>query len=711
MALDIQEKIREDMKSTNTLNEEFLISQQKRRLEIARKLLNDEDVTISDSKIKRGKVFVETKSSLDFVGKSNKREKKKQKNVERLNRIKVENPDTYKNMLTNIRVMDFIDLIINEKEIGYRLISKIYGNTLINQGKVTPEGILKGNNSYLNYAKELRTEDCIEEIERTLYEYAEYVDIDKLILTVITRKYLNTQTATRDIEEMNQMKEIADVLMSYIENERVSIYGIGEDFMYKEIEIKKDNPITLQSIKKSMKYYVNGINYGNGAVVHEIVQGLIDGTLNLDEFSDEEINILLINNKKERFMQADEKFSIRFIQMGVLSEKQIKKLKQGEMSEEIFINLYKAGKLTKDEILEKYLNNEIKLEHIRKLRDSLEDKQQLDDLVQPSVLTNAFLHRDYDNEKYQKFKNLFYELRIRNKTTEEANEVGNIVIEQDEDVLETQNLMQLYSDRLITIDNAVDWGGEDIAIKLFKSSKLSYKDARRLYEQEILQMSTFKEIIKDPSIKLVKKLSLINGTFSNPEDEDIRKDLVKRIKIEEKEKSAKKTRTIKSNPNLNPETDRKEYRKRVTDPAARWRLFRMIDPEYTEDVTKDGYLIKDMPNVNTVGIEPLYKSDDNITDYAVDAATFFVDRDVFMEKKDQIINYKNKVNVGFLNELYSNGEAFKITHTTRGKTWARKVERHFLDTVGIQRTPEELTAIAEAVKAVDKSCRAINLEV
>lgn len=706
IALDLEKQITESMISRNG---EKVKDETKKKLEIAKKMLKDEDVTISDGIAIKGRISVVTKSSLDFLGKSKERDKKKQKTIDRLNKIKTENPETYEEMIRNICTMDFMDFIINNREIGFRLISKIYGNVLIDQEKITIQDILNGTSKYLNLAKEMKPHEATKEIEKSLYDFAEYLNVDKLILITILRKYSNAKTTTRDIETMNEIKQYINILSQYIEDRRVSIYGETEDILGDKILISKESPITLKTVNESMKNYVNGIDYGKGAVVDEVIKGLMNGSLNLDEFSDEEINIILMQHKKREFIERDERFTIRFIQMGILSKKEIEEIKQGIISEEVLINLYKSEQLSKEEILAKYLNNEIKLQGIRKLRDELEDEKELNDLVQPDCLVKTFFQRDSDNEKYQKLKNLFYELRIRNKTLEERNEVGNSIIEQDDNMLEKQNLINLYTDRLITIDNAIDWGGENIAIELLKSSKLVYEDARRLYDNEILKIENFENIIRNPSIKLVKKLSFVNGVFSRSEDEEIRKKLLKKIQLEKAEKNKNKNKGKRNNKQKKDPKDNnsKEDNRRITDPAARWGLYRTIDPDYTEDVTRDGYLIKEMPSVNTVAIEPLYRSDDDITNYAIDAATFFVDRDKYLENRSNIITERNKVNVGFLNEIYSKGDCFKITHTTKGKTWARKVQRYFLDIVGIQRTPEELDAIDEAAKAVDESCRSI----
>lgn len=704
-ALMLEEKYEESQTSMNLQGTGDLI---KKRLELAKNMLQDEDVTISDSTIVRGKIYVNTKSSLDLVGKSKKRDEKKQKTIDRLNKIKTENPKVYEEMLRNICETDFMDFIIDDRDIGYRLISKIHGNVLIDQGKVSVQDVFEGNDKYLNLAKKMETHELTGEIEKTLYDFAEYLNVDKLILTTILRKYSNNQTATRDMERMNEIKQYVNILIQYIEDRRVSIYGKTDNILGGTIIISKKSPVTLKSVKESMSHYINGIDYGKGVVVDETVRGLIDGSLNLDEFSDEELKIILMQHKKTEFMEKGERFTIRFIQMGILSKKEIEEIKQGEISDEVLINLYKSGRINKQEILAKYLNNEIKLQGIRKLREKLEDKGEIDDLVQTDCLVKGFLQRDSDNEKYQKLKNLFYELRIRNKSAEERNEVGNAIIEQDDDMLE--ELINLYNDRLITIDNAIDWGGENISIKLLEAGELLYKDARRLYEEGIFREENFRNILKNPSIKLVKKLSLINGVFSTSKDEKIRRKLLKEIQVESREKNGSEKVKGTSSKDKKEEKSKTNTRK-ITDPAARWELYRVIDPEYQEEVTRDGYLVKDMPGVNTVAIEPLYKSDNNIADYSIDAATFFVDRDKYLENKSNIITARNKVNVGFLNEMYSKGDSFKVTHTTKGKTWARKVQRYFLDVVKIQRTQEELKCIDDAAKAVDDSCRSIDLEI
>lgn len=663
------------------------------RNEKIKELLSGEEVFISE--IYHGgekRIKLNVISSSEFYGLP-KQTTKKENVKQKLEELKEKNTDVYQMMINNITPEDFMNFGVVDKNIGNRIYTIIRGNTILQNEEIGIEEILRNAVPDKIYEES----DTRKEIENALFEYSEFINLDEIILVALANQLNKLQSSKRDIEEMNKVKKFATVLEKYMEKRDSAIYG------------DMDKKIDFGYIKEIMKTYINGIFYGKKEIRSRITESLITGTSNLDDYSDREVRYLLGLYPKGIFTNHDnEELVIKLFSRGFLSYQEIQDIKEKDFSDEMLIALYKSKKLTKQEVIDRYLDNKLELESIRNLRESLEDKSQLNDLVSVEGLVDAFKNRNTDPEKYEKLKELMYELRIRKNTEQEKKELGEEIIEQDEELLENHNLIELYKDRLITIDNAVDWGGQDIAITLLKNGEISYKDARRLYEDDMLDINTFKDVLKDSNITLVKKLSLVNGTFSRENDESIRQELVKIIEIENARRNGQQTRKKISNSTQNIQTGRSKVR--VTDPAKRWELYRVIDPDYREDVTNDGYLIKDMPNVLTVAIEPLYKSNSNITQYASNAASFFLDRDIYLREKANIITPSNKIDVGYLNQLSSsNKDVVKITHTTRGtnKTWAKKVSRYFLDYRQIQRTSEELEKIEQAVKTVDESCREI----
>lgn len=714
-ALEMQDKIKNSMMMSSEFYDRALVESYRIALENAKKLLEGEDVTVTDSDISTGRVVIKTNSSLDLIGEHQKRQHKIDRNRGRLERIRKDNPREYEQMIQNINPMDFMDLIMDDPNVGYRMISLIYANSLIKQGKLTMDEVLKGTDKYKKLANAMERKDYREEVERALYDYAEYLNIDKLLLTTISRKYVTSKSEDRDIEKMNEIKSYISTMLRYIEDSRVRISGETEGLLSDKNKTARISTIRLSDIRASMENYINGIDYSSKDTVDSIVERLLDGEMDISEFSKKEIHLILREYNKDVFMKKDERFTIAFLKAGELTRQEIKRLSEGEISNDLFLNLYMTGNMKKEDILNKYLQGEIRLEGIRKLRSELENKSELDDLVSEKDLVQAFLERKTEKERYRKLRSLYYELRIRNKRGEERKVIGEEIISQDDKTLDS--LMELYKDNLITIENAIDWGGSDIAINLLKKRELTPNDTKRLYDEGIIKMEDLEDIVKDNRIKRVERLILINSTFTLPEEEDIRKRLIEKVDIEERAKSKGKKKRSGTEREEASEEDKKKTTKRseerITDPAARWNLFRTIDSEYTDEITTDGYLKKIMPNENIVVIEPLYKSDKEVTIYASGAATFFIDRDIFEEVEDRIISPKNKVNVGFLNELYSQGDAFKITHTTsterrKTQTWEKKVRRYFIDNSTRQRTETELQEIEEAVENISKSCRVIN---
>lgn len=692
IAMELEYKITENGKGTKNLDQEVF----KTRLKTIKQLLEDSDISISDSAPHKGKMKVFVQSSLDLVGKRDQREKKKQKTVEKLNKIKNEHPEVYNEILKNITPDCFLNGMIDDEDIAIRVNSMIIGNSIIEKGIATVDEV---RSNLLSFTELIKREDTEKEMERALFEYAEFIDTDKLLLMAMTRRIAKVEDSTRDIEKMNEIKQFVNILSTYIDNKNKNIKGNSNG-----VELK--DTVNLKYIERSLKGYINGIFYGNPEIMQEVVEGLIKGNSNLDDYSDAEIDKILNSCKRYVLENAGESLVIQLLNRGKLEEKDIKNIKQKELSEEMFINLYTTGNLSKEEILDKYKSEEISLKSIRNLRGHLEDKNELNDLVTIDSLTQTFLQKGSANKEYERIKDLFYELRLRERTEEERNEIGDEIISQNEELVENQNLIQLYKERLITLDNAVGWGGRNIALTLFQSGELSYKDTRMLYEKQELTKENLKTFLRKTNIPVVKKASLLNGVFSAKEDDDIRKELLGEIKIDKRQSNSGKNRKGAQKSFKNPDDDlnkkTQKTKKRITDPAARWNLYNIIDSNYTEDITRDGFLVKDMQDSATVVIEPLYKNDKDFTEYARDTAGFFIDREKYQKYKDKIINEKNRVDISFLNELASNNEAVKITHTTRGKTYPKKVARYFLDDVGIQRTHEELAQIEQAAKEVDE---------
>lgn len=230
-------------------------------------------------------------------------------------------------------------------------------------------------------------------------------------------------------------------------------------------------------------------------------------------------------------------------------------------------------------------------------------------------------------------------------------------------------MYDLYNLKMVSIENAVGWIGDNILLKLCEEDRLPPAKVRQLFENGSISIDSIANIVNTLS-DTSQKFMLIGSIFSD--DKKNWNELVSRcIRIE---KGAKE-QTEKGIERKNRE--KPLYTKHVLEAFKRMRKISSIDDEfYYEKNIVDGHVVAHMPTFQYVVIE---KPLDRKGNTAYGVATYRISKKYFEENKHRIIE-NGKIHRKVLYEDYKRQDIAKEDVDRKihiEETWERDIDEWF----------------------------------
>lgn len=253
--------------------------------------------------------------------------------------------------------------------------------------------------------------------------------------------------------------------------------------------------------------------------------------------------------------------------------------------------------------------------------------------------------------------------------------------------------------------------GDELVKDITEKGILKPCDAKKYYNYE--QEKKLEEILKSPDMDEAEKLILIYTTFDdNPEK---RKYYINYLSASSKDlylKGSSSNNLLKEEKE-DRKKDKRQNQKTITDPYHRWRLFTLLDPNYTKKYI-DGYLIVNLLNTRKTIIEKMYQRKDKKLEPAYGTATFILDTEEYEKISEKLIE-NEKFNILALRKTAkeNNERITKITHHSYGNdeqqksTWGKRLIKSICKKEEEVYSSKELEEISKCIKEIENSRKEI----
>lgn len=260
--------------------------------------------------------------------------------------------------------------------------------------------------------------------------------------------------------------------------------------------------------------------------------------------------------------------------------------------------------------------------------------------------------------------------------------------------MQEEDFIELYKRNIISLETIVDWNTEEFALIMFKKGQLKPTDSKKLLNSGSVDINKIKAGLLN-GLTDEEKLSTIITMFDDEGSEAIREELFQTLRISE-EKIESKTGTSSRTKGTSARARGNEYE---LDPCYKIQLLERIDKDYTAKLTKDGHMIFELPNLNKVIIEKMFKRTKNGIVNSTGAATYILDLDT-LNSEDIIID--EKINRSRLYELAKESKVKRYYHT---KNWGDAIKEIFDIEHSTRHTPEDKKQIDDIIEKTKRTRR------
>ena len=609
---------------------------------------------------------------------------------------------------SSLDVKDIEEISLQDKEFSsnltdhviYRALSQTYPQYL----KATQEAIDEHMDT-LEYKSVF-----YKELKNSFIEYSKYMSIDKML----------TLALYRNLEFIDNKGDMDGAICESIRRQLYAIYdkidpkvkSKGKFKIFKTIEkngekVKEEITITPKEIKEILDNNFLEGKYIGPSKINSIRKEILGNDVPLDQYDPREIHLLKINmDELIKILDNPENFKY-LMRYGMINDSVLEyvlNMKQ-DLSPEIYKYLIEKEKIKNEDILALYLAGAMNIDQIKVL-SSIED---LDGIVNENELIKLYKSvqkNKEDEEEFNKYVQMYTELKMKDKDISEKRENGNRLVEELGEDFEEEDLKQMYKLGIIPVDTAIEWGGDSITQDMFNKGILKPIDAKRLYKENVLNLDMIKQVLRSKEISDEDKLALIGSTFDDEQDFEMKMELMQYLNLvtDENSSNGKGQKRLKRNNNSIIDV-KNAY---ITDPFARWQLISLLDNEYSQEVLRDGYIIFELPNVNdgTIIIEKMFKKSQNRVVPSYGNATYILSKKQFDKSKNYITDETlggKVINLGELAEVKESGNADRLNHSSK---WGSNIKNYF--EVGKDQSKyseEQIQKIDKTIESIENSRR------
>lgn len=469
-----------------------------------------------------------------------------------------------------------------------------------------------------------------------LKKYPQYFDIDAILLIAACRAHEYLENTNLDDEEEKMFIRILNVAKDNIQNHSKEVSNIKSgvndgvllSFNYKDLSnackrITENNYYLDEKEENTIR---------NSLIYEDDISQLVPESLRIMPFSEDEYkrmmrksgvfyffvsNELLNNHMVRKMLQEydiEQSDVVRLLNEDFLSSNYVKLYLQEKkkISEELFDVIEEKDLFSARQKLEFYINGCFSLNVLGRMSEK--SRNEISGLLSSNTLMSLYRNNNRSDE-YLFYSAVFRDIMILNKDKKEKIEVGDELICALGNDFEEDDLIEMYKQHLICIENVKSWAGDTLIIDMMKNALLRPTDVKDICNDG--DYNCILEIMRDPTIAKRNKLAIFYSTFSQCGEK------LSEEQIADRENARKKCLTYMNFLDKNTEHIKKhigekkigeKIKKRkefVTDPLIRWNLIGLLDPEYSYEILDQGMMIFKLPNLKrgTIILEKMFRKD------------------------------------------------------------------------------------------------------
>ena len=500
-------------------------------------------------------------------------------------------------------------------------------------------------------------------------------------------------------EKLQMVAEFVDSRNDEMLEERIKeVYDINKIAnLYKKIYINKDKEDNQEQDKKEYQNLIklhNALGLENNDDIITLLEDELSNEMLVNLYNDNVISLDVLES------YGEVELVIEVFNQGKIHDKDLRKTIIGypiPVEEQKVWEWYDNGILQIKDIVELYVNDKINLDVVKRINKNLPEDGKIDIYLPEEELAKLYQNAKKDENSISKYKRfrLLYQTFKREKSDKKILENLSNIAEED--------LIQLYKDNLLTLETILKEDGEGLVKNLLENGELKPSDAKIYYQSE---NTNIEDILKNPDMDDTEKMILIYSTYDdNKEQREYLVNYLQTHVTDVKGESSTQRDNVNSENNV-------ETKKTVTDPYERWRLFTLLDSNYTKKYV-DGYLIVNLNNSQKTIVEKMYQKRNGKVVSAYGTATFILDTEEYEKIEDELVDGK-RFKVAKLRKLTKENpeNCTKITHhpplldedgnekTSWGKRLLKNIGQEEIEKIY---SDEEMKEIEECMKDIEKS--------
>ena len=559
-----------------------------------------------------------------------------------------------------------------------------------------------------NYAKQknMNLEEIKDKIKQQKFKNPEMIDLNDTETWDLLNTEERLQIAIKDIDNGRGKKIKGRIEKLYDSQEIANLYR--EIYNSQNKNDIPNNKEKIEKYKNLIKLH-NELGLQNTDNIVNILEDELSNEMLMNLYGDSLINLDILESYGEK------ELIIETYNQGKIKETDLNKAITKypiPLKEEQIYHYYQKGILTSRDILDLYLDDRINLESLKTINRMLPEEEKIALKLTEQELAN--LYKEAQNEKKQKNTNLEanakykrYGLIYQNLKREGLNENQKVIL--DKKLLENmqniteKDIIELYKDNLLTLETILAQGGDELVKKLVLQGDLRTNDSRRYFKSEQTNVK-IEEILQNPNVDETEKIILIYTTYGD--DKNKRDNLVEYLSAYSTDLNGESTKQRGEG------KGEKDSKKTITDPYERWKLFTLLDPNYSKKYV-GGYLVVKLHNTQKAVIEKMYEKKNGKIISAYGTATFVLDVDEYEKLENELI-VNNKFNIAKIRKVAKeNPEVItKITHHppvldeegNEKTSWGKRLLVNICNKDEQKMYSEdEIKQIEECMKSIEKS--------
>lgn len=464
-------------------------------------------------KIYAGQKKVNNRRQVRYNARKEKNEKMRRRNLRMIKEI--ENDFDLKTVIQFANLNDYEDIILSEKDIGIIIRNMILRNSVIEANKFDYKQITKilSENRFNDYTENVDSMIYFEQTEECIKKYAEFFDIDKLLLCSAYRAVQRVKVEDFDEENLKKIKIVLQFIEKKLEGKKTRLVGQVEDDVTGE---KVDIDYDISKLKEDLDRFTDSNMFLTDDKIKEIKDLLISGQKSLKDYSSDTIWKLQFENVEwDKIIKMSSKNFLFYLEESRITEADLKEIisEISNISTECLYKLIEKGLISQSEIVEICDGQKVELKQLVELAtvDFIEDSTIIDSFnalkekEDNKLLYKNLLLEYFDIEKIQEYINnnqidekfLEFYKNILPEDKEQRNIISNKINGLVSGIEDKSIIIKFYNAKLIGQEKLIEKVNDNDILELYENGKIDVNTVNELHRLRIIEHDTMALVIDE----------------------------------------------------------------------------------------------------------------------------------------------------------------------------------------------------------------------